>query len=302
MNLRDSFIHLHPLAKILISFTLAFVGLLASQIINALIIWLLPEELLGNSFNLTEINTGVLKVIQIVSSIGVFLIPAYIIAYISTPDPLQYLRLKHKINRQDIYLVVILVISSIPIINLLSLWNSGLNLPDSMDKLEFFIQQMECSAAAMQERMLNVDTVWGVAFNILVIAFFPAIAEEFFFRGVIQKQLKIWTKNVHIAVIVTGILFSFAHFQFLGFLPRMFLGIILGYLMVYSRNIWIPIFAHFLNNAMAVVAYYFYFKTDKSFNPDELGTSWDSPFLYVSIILFFLAGFYFIRKKRQRAL
>jgi membrane protease YdiL (CAAX protease family) len=302
MNLRDAFIHQHPAVKILVVFTLAFIGLLVTQVLTAVVLAFFPEDILGNSIDSATINISVLKIIQIVSSVGIFLLPAYIIAFISTPDPTGFLKINIKPRWRDIFLTSLLVFSSIAIINLMVSWNANLKLPDSMANLEEIIQRMEKSAMEMQQRMLNVDGIGGLFVNIIVIALFPAVTEELFFRGILQRLLKNWVKNVHIAILITGILFSFAHFQFYGFVPRMFLGVMLGYLLYLTNNLWVPIFAHFLNNSLAVIGYYFYYKTDKDFNPDELGTSWDSPYLYVSIVLFVFVSFYFFRQKRKARL
>jgi hypothetical protein len=59
-----------------------------------------------------------------------------------------------------------------------------------------------------------------------------------------------------VAVWVAAILFSAIHMQFLGFVPRLFMGAALGYLFLWSGNLWYPIIAHFANNAMAVVLVY----------------------------------------------
>ena len=88
--------------------------------------------------------------------------------------------------------------------------------------------------------------------------FMAALSEEIFFRGLLQ-QLFIKNKvNVHVAIILTAILFSAFHLQFFGFIPRMFLGIVLGYLYYITQNLWVSIIAHFCNNAFAVLAMHFY--------------------------------------------
>jgi len=93
-------------------------------------------------------------------------------------------------------------------------------------------------------------------FNIFMIAIVAAIGEELIFRGVIQKIFARWTGNIHLAIIITGFLFSLIHLQFYGFFPRWLLGVMFGYLMVWSGTLWLPIFAHFVNNAVAVLVSY----------------------------------------------
>jgi hypothetical protein len=62
-----------------------------------------------------------------------------------------------------------------------------------------------------------------------------------------------WTGNVHLGVIIPAILFSALHLQFYGFLPRMVLGIVLGYLFVRSGSLMVPVVVHFVNNGLAVI-------------------------------------------------
>jgi membrane protease YdiL (CAAX protease family) len=92
--------------------------------------------------------------------------------------------------------------------------------------------------------------------NLIVLAIIPAFAEELLFRGCIQQVLKEWSKNAHVAIWGTAILFSFVHFEFYGFLPRMLLGALLGYLFYWSGNLWVPIIAHLVQNGGQVVLAY----------------------------------------------
>jgi hypothetical protein len=93
-------------------------------------------------------------------------------------------------------------------------------------------------------------------FNMVMIAILPAIGEEIMFRGLIQRLLKEWLGNIHIAIFISALLFSAMHMQFYGFLPRMVLGMVFGYLFLWTGSLWIPIFAHFIQNGMVVVVTY----------------------------------------------
>jgi len=73
----------------------------------------------------------------------------------------------------------------------------------------------------------------------------------------LQGILSQWFRNAHLSIFVTAFIFSLIHFQFFTFVPRFFLGVVFGYLMYFSGNIWIPVLAHFINNAAAVIVYYF---------------------------------------------
>jgi hypothetical protein len=95
-------------------------------------------------------------------------------------------------------------------------------------------------------------------------------------------------KNSHLAIVVTALFFSAFHFQFFSFLPRFILGIILGYLMYYGRSIWYPILAHFVNNAMGVIYYYFSSRGSADDMLEEIGTSTLIPVAAVLSLVLFL--------------
>ncbi|NND32269.1 MAG: CPBP family intramembrane metalloprotease, partial [Saprospiraceae bacterium] len=86
------------------------------------------------------------------------------------------------------------------------------------------------------------------------------------------------------SVWLTAILFSAIHFQFEGFLPRFLLGLYLGYLFYWTKNLIVPIVAHFCNNALMLVAGYL--------NPEMISKMEETPMpdlpwysLLISIIL-----------------
>jgi len=100
--------------------------------------------------------------------------------------------------------------------------------------------------------------------SIFIIALLPAIFEEMLFRAGLQKILTNWTKLPFVSILITSILFSLVHASYYGFLSRLFLGVVLGYLFYYSKNIWLNIFVHFLNNAYAITIAYIWVSSGKS--------------------------------------
>ena len=61
-----------------------------------------------------------------------------------------------------------------------------------------------------------------------------------------------------VALVLTAVIFSFIHFQFEGFLPRMLLGLLLGWLYWRTGNFWVPVAAHFANNGAQVLGQFLY--------------------------------------------
>ena len=113
---------------------------------------------------------------------------------------------------------------------------------------------MEKDTAKQMEALLKVNKPVDILVNLVIIAVLPAICEELCFRGALQRIMIHCTKNPWVGIIVTSVLFSALHLQFQGFLPRMFLGIVLGALYWYSGSLWTSILAHFVNNGVQVVA------------------------------------------------
>lgn len=116
----------------------------------------------------------------------------------------------------------------------------------------------EAAKEALILELLAMNNWLDLGITILVMAGLPAFGEELIFRGILQKYLVLWTKNAWIGIIISAAIFSAIHMQFQGFLPRMYLGILLGYAFWVSGSLWLPILLHFINNAAQVVMYYLY--------------------------------------------
>jgi membrane protease YdiL (CAAX protease family) len=115
---------------------------------------------------------------------------------------------------------------------------------------------MENSAMGMLRSLLVMKGPEELLFNLLVVAALPAVGEELLFRGLVQRSVERWSGRSHLAVWITAVVFSAVHMQFEGFLPRLLLGAALGYLFLWTRNLWAPIVAHFVFNGAQVVAQY----------------------------------------------
>jgi len=145
-------------------------------------------------------------------------------------------------------------------------WNSNLVFPGELDP---WIRERENMAEAMTKFLTSFRGPGDFLLGFLLIAVLPAISEEFAFRGMLQPALNRATGNMHIAVWVTAILFSAFHFQFLGFVPRLMLGVLFGYLLAWSGRLWLPIIAHFVNNGLMVILLYLHQLGYIDINPES---------------------------------
>lgn len=204
-----------------------------------------------------------LYVNTITQSIFAIGIPAILIVAWTNSKPLQYLKIRSEsdINKKILFSVLIFIFSYI-FASFLSVWNEGIILPEWLDEVEKVMRTMEDAALETTKLLLSGRTTVSLILNIIVIAGLAAISEELFFRGALQQFIQEKFKNGHLSVWLVALIFSVVHFQFYGFFPRLFLGAILGYLFLYTRNLWIPIVLHFLNNATVIILNFFWKDTD----------------------------------------
>ena len=198
----------------------------------------------------------ILKINQLILSVFTLLLPPIICSYFWYDKPLKSYSLHRLPELKQVILAIILIFSISPFINLLAYINEQMVLPEFLSGLENQIREMEDNAAELTRQMLDVNSTSALLLNLLVMAVIPALGEELFCRGALQN---IFSEkfNKYTAVWIVAVIFSLIHFQMYGFLPRMVLGAVLGYLLVWSGSLWLPILVHFINNATIVLASYF---------------------------------------------
>lgn len=240
-----------------------------------------------------------LKFLQVVQSIGLFIVPSFILAWLFYGNTKAYLFLNRKSSTVSYLLVVVLVFFTMPIINFIGEWNNQMQLPEWLSGLEDWARGAEDRAIELTEAFLKVESISGLMFNIFMIAFLPAIGEELLFRGVIQRIFTRWTRNHHWGIWISAILFSALHIQFYGFVPRLLLGVLFGYLLVWSGSMWLPITAHFFNNAFAVVAMYLVDRNILDSKVEEIGTTSESYYAAVLSLVLVLLILFIIKKDNR---
>ena len=203
-------------------------------------------------------SVNALKFLQLFTSVGLFILPPLLFAYF-TGFQLQLLQ---KTNRQTILLAIAIMFIANPIVAYLTQWNQALNLPDFFEAVQRWMEASEQKAMELTEAFLVMNSIGDLLINLFLIGLIPAIGEELLFRGVLQQLFTKWTGKVHLAIFISAFLFSAIHLQFFSFLPRFVLGIVLGYMFYWSKNLWLPILAHFTNNTLAIIFTY-HFVADK---------------------------------------
>lgn len=248
----------HPSLKLLILLALViasfFIVFLFGTGIAMLIFGIdVLQDISLESSDLDPSSVAILKYFQIINQVGVFIVPAFLFAWLNDKDVSGYLRMDFKVNIRFYILGILVIFTMLPLVSWLLEINGDLVLPRSLDALELWLRQMEEEAATITEAFLDTSSFVGFLYNLFIIALLASLAEEFLFRGVLVRLFTEWTKNVHLGVVIPALLFSALHLQFYGFLPRFLLGVVLGYIFVRSGTIWLPVLVHFVNNGMAVL-------------------------------------------------
>lgn len=279
---------------------LVLIFLIVSMVIGTLLgslLSLLMSELWGIPLSaLQEINAETtyserqfFRTVNLLSHLATFTIPGIVTALLFYKKKwFSTLRLTQSPTLFFILGGFIWLLLSFPFAQLSFWFNQQLPLPE-------WATSLEGQAEDMIAGLLSMDSIWELLFTLVVMALAPAIGEELVFRGILQQELSERMKNPVSAIWIAAFIFSAFHFQFEGFIPRFFLGALLGYLYYWSRNLWIPILIHLFYNGMQIVAYYLY-KTEM----EDLAAKTEMPNLLIgfgSFLLLIAVGWYLSQHK-----
>lgn len=233
--------------------------------------------------------SNAIRVIQSITAIVGFLVPAILTAYLLNHKPFNLLGFSGRISGKQVGLLIFIVLAALVVSGSLSSINEQIPISSSW-KIRF--DKMEKDYMQQVEAIVGLDNAGQFLISLFIMAFLPALCEEALFRGGLQNFLTRSTGKPWVAIIIVSIIFSISHFSYYGFLSRMFLGIVLGLLYYYSGRLWISVMAHFFNNALAISMLYVYKMQGKPIQ-DAMGDTggagyWGFLLLPVLIALFIL--------------
>ena len=196
------------------------------------------------------------SIMIVAQNVLVFIAPAILFAYLAYQAPWRFLRLDKAPALKEILLVIAVMVASLPAMNYLVEMNKLMHLPQWMSGMEEWMRESEDAALEVTNSLLSTTSFVEMLWIVLIVGVLTGIAEEMFFRGAMLGTFLQKTVNKHVSIIFVAFIFSAFHLQFFGFFPRLLLGIWFGYLVVWTRSLWVPIIAHALNNSLVVVATY----------------------------------------------
>lgn len=257
------------------------------------------EDVLGlmaGNYDVPNGRMAMLFIQGIGSGIGFWVASWIITRYIEKAD-LHWEVQRARFNVKNLGLALGITLGAMFFNGLLVYWNAQLDLPESMADLEIWMKEMETQLMELTKFLTDFQTIPEFLTGILVIGVLAGIGEEMFFRGVIQPKMKLYTNSAHWGIWLTAIIFSAIHVQFYGFLPRVFLGALFGYLYLYSGSLLYPILAHIFNNSLTVVAVYLSNQGMVDFDLESTDTV--SYPVAIMGLLVLMVGFFYFKKINQ---
>ncbi|MDB4089042.1 CPBP family intramembrane metalloprotease [Flavobacteriales bacterium] len=268
---------------------LQLILLLFIVLISGLIFQLLGVAIINSVFNfdfsdLTSDNSSqlimenengywIFFVLMALNSLGMFILSSLVFSKLISNNPNKYLLLNSKPPINFLILLPLFSMAGLILVSFMGELNMKLNLPEVFNL-------MEQNANELINYIISFRSSGNIIATIVLMAILPAVGEELFFRGILQKIFIQWTKKNWVGILITAFIFSAIHLQFLTFLPRFFMGIMLGYLFVWSKNLLIPIIAHLLHNLISILV------AINSETPEMEGSEFSN--LWLVVISFFV--------------
>lgn len=227
------------------------------------------QQILTNPYGHPEQRTTIL-VMQGLSSLGGFIIGPLIFYYLMVKGDFMSDFFSTAPNIMLALIITVLVVFSFMVVNTVFIeWNANIKLPAYLSGFEKWASELEESMADLTKFLTDFESTGYFLLAVLIVAVIPGIGEEILFRGYLQNVFRKLLKNDHMAIWLAAFLFSAIHFQFYGVVPRMLLGALFGYLYLWTGNLLIPVFAHFLNNGISLFSLFVYQKGFTKFDAES---------------------------------
>ena len=236
--------------------------------------------------HLTKNQTAIMSVLQ---NIIAFIIPAVVVAQLMKPSCGESISHQLRLDKAPALKWVLVVLAvyfvALPAMNWITVWNENVHLPSYMQRLEELFRASEDQAQEATKQLLESTSLLEMLAMFFVVAVLTGVGEEIFFRSsLLGTALDRNPRHAHLFVWTVAFIFSAFHLQFYGFVPRLLLGAWFGYLMLWSRSVWVPIIAHAFNNGMVVVFTYLVNNNILSENSlDVIGTTNNEAFPWLAI-------------------
>ena len=212
-------------------------------------------SLVAGNYDIPKGRMALLFTQGVGSGLGFWAATWIVVRFLEKAD-LNWTKQLSRVNGKNMALVTAMTVGGMLFNGLLMYWNSHLVLPEFLSGVEQWMRDMETQLMELTQFLTDFQSIPELLTGILVIGVFAGVGEELFFRGLIQPKMQGYFRSPHWGIWVTAFIFSAIHAQFFGFLPRVFLGALFGYLYHYTGSLFYPILGHILNNALTLLLVY----------------------------------------------
>jgi len=217
-------------------------------------------------------NAGYIRLAQGLGAMAIFLMPALLVNYITQGKSFFWLGFNAQVNLPQLIFGFLLIIAA----NFISA-----PVDETVKWVVMHFPSLDSKAVSLEKAYIeNLQAMgvihggWDFILSLFIMALLPALFEEVFFRGLLQQLFVRWWGRPMLGILAASLVFSLVHASIYLFAGRAILGFALGYMFYLSKNIWLNVVAHFLNNAVAVFQLYWVSRgngqpidTQSKFNP-----------------------------------
>lgn len=271
---------------------LFFCCFLLMFVIVSIISGLLVSKMTGNP-------AGAIRIATLLQDILVFMLPAIVTAIMMTRLPARFLWIDSVPRLWPLVLAVVTLFAALPCMNKLIEWNEAITFPEGMGDIEQALRDAENQAAEFVKMILGGASFGSMLVSLCIVGILAGLSEELFFRGAMLRLFRQTNMNPHVAIWLVAIIFSIMHFQFFGFIPRMLLGAYFGYLVWWTRCLWIPIIVHAVNNSVVVIAQWSAEKDGSEAVVNTVGTADTAVWVYIVSLLLTAFGLYLVYRNSK---
>ena len=162
-----------------------------------------------------------------------------------------------KLDWKKLMVLPIVVVAAILTVSFFTFISSAI-----FESLEAFnyLDDEKANQQKIQALLTHKDPLLLI-YSIFVVGVVTAIGEELIYRGILIKKLFEATYNKHFAIVISGLIFAAMHGHPVQIMPIAVMGIVFGYIYLYTRNIWYTVIIHFLFNTIQIIGVYFWPET-----------------------------------------
>jgi len=188
-------------------------------------------------------------IVEGASNLFVFLLPAFLFAYLTHPQPAQYLGLRVPGKMIQPVLSILVVLGAMPVLQMMSDLIGHIN----------FGPTVKASQHANEEMMaafLNVPNFWSFLKVFVILSIVPAMGEEMFFRGILMRFARKKSSSMVMPIVFSAAVFAFVHSNVYGLISIFIAGVLLAVIYNLTGSLWCSILAHlFFNGSQIIVSY-----------------------------------------------